>query len=96
MKKIPLFLLSTIALTACSSQPTQIVQTGADRYEITKKVPNYPGEGVLQNDVKKEAKNFCGSLKKRLHILSINETKPPFSDSRLPQAEIKFKCSPKH
>ncbi len=93
MKHFFILLMSIITLSACSTvQEIQIIQTGANSYEITKTDFYYPGAGMLQKEVTREAMGFCRSLKKRLHTISVHETKPPFSGSKVPSAEIKFEC----
>ncbi|GEM_PF-5474925 len=89
-----LLFISLITLSACSTvQEVQIVQTGANSYEIIKTDTYYSGPGVLQKEIRRKALGFCHSLKKRLHIISIHETKPPFTGSKVPLAEIQFKCN---
>lgn len=93
MKKIQLIFILTIALNACSTQEVKIVQTGPDTYSIIKKEAGYSGIGVLQSKITKAAQRFCTTSHKRLNILMLYESKPPFSDSRQPRAEIKFRCT---
>ncbi|VAW45090.1 hypothetical protein MNBD_GAMMA04-684 [hydrothermal vent metagenome] len=93
MKHFFILLMSIITLSACSTmQEVQIIQTGANSYEMTKTDNNYPGAGILQKEITREAMGLCRSLKKRLHTISIHETKPPFAGSKVPLAEIKFEC----
>lgn len=92
MKKAFWLIMSTIVLTACSTQKLQITQTGIDRYEIIKKEASYPGPGELQAEVTREARTFCASLEKKLEIIAVHETRPPFIGSKTPEAEIKFEC----
>ncbi len=95
--KIVLFLLiSTFILGACSTiQEIKIVQTGENSYEITKNEASYPGPEVLQREVTREARKFCRSLDKKMHIIAVHETRPPFTGSKGPFAEIKFECTSK-
>ena len=93
MKNLFFLFISSIILSACSTvQEIQIIQTGANSYEITKVDNYYPGPGILQKEVTRKALGFCRSLKKRLHTVSVHETKPPFAGSKVPSAEIKFEC----
>lgn len=86
-------LINIIALSACSTiKEANITQTDINRYEVTKSSANYFGPGVLQKEITREATRFCNSLKKRLHIISVHETKPPFAGSKQPLAELKFEC----
>lgn len=96
MKTVFLLLISTFILGACSTtQEIKLMQTGEHRYEITKYEAYYPGPNILQREVTREARKFCRSLDKKLHIIAAFETKPPFTGSKRPFAEIKFECSPK-
>jgi hypothetical protein len=94
MKNIFVLFISVMTLSACSTiQEMQIIQTGINSYEITKTDSYYPGPGILQKEVSRKAMGFCRSLKKRLHTISVHETKPPFTGSKVPLAEIQFKCN---
>jgi len=94
MKNVLFLSLSIMILSACSTAPeVKIVQTGINSYEITKTNSYYSGAGALQNEVRRKALGFCLSLKKKLHIISIHETKPPFTGSKVPLAEIVFECN---
>ncbi|MCF6298913.1 MAG: hypothetical protein L3J01_03450 [Thiomicrorhabdus sp.] len=93
MKNTLVLFISIMTLSACSTvQEVQIIQTGINSYEITKTDSYYEGSGVLQKEISRKAMGFCRSLKKRLHTISVHETKPPFTGSKVPMAEIKFEC----
>lgn len=78
-------------------QEMNIVQTGENSYEIKKSDSSYPGPEVLQRKITREARKFCHSLDKKLHIIAVHETSPPFIGSKTPNAEIQFECvSKKH
>ncbi len=96
MKNICLFTVITaitFILTACSTiQEIQIIQTGEHSYEIITQDTSYPGPEILQRKVIREARKFCHTLSKKLHIIAVHETKPPFVGSKIPRAEVQFKC----
>jgi len=93
MKALLFLFTITFILSACSTvQEIQLVQTGKNSYEITKKESSYLGPEVLQREVTREARKFCRSLGKKLHIIAVHETKPPFTGSKTSNAEIQFEC----
>ncbi len=93
MKTAFFLLLSSLVLSACSTmQERNIVQTGENSYGIKKNNSSYSGPEVLQREITREARKFCRSLDKKMHIIAVHETRPPFTGSKTPNAEIKFEC----
>ncbi|GKT11524.1 MAG: hypothetical protein ISEC1_P0488 [Thiomicrorhabdus sp.] len=92
MKKLLTATIIALSLSACSTYQPEIVQTGPDSYFILKQAEGFPGVDVLKGDVTKQASGYCKSINKKLHILSVHETRPPYSVGNRPRGEIKFKC----
>lgn len=92
MKKILSVILVSLSISACSTYQPEIVQTGPDSYFILKHAAGFPGIGVLKGEVTKVASGYCKQTNRRLHILSVHETTPPYRAGNRPRGEIKFKC----
>lgn len=84
--------LTTLTLASCGTYQPQIVQTGPDSYYIVKNASSSPGVGILKQDVTTLATGFCKHIERRLQIISVHETQPPFGQGNQPRGEIKFRC----
>ncbi|MFZ6733064.1 SHOCT domain-containing protein [Undibacterium sp. Ji42W] len=53
----------------------------------------FSGSGTLKAEVFQEASQYCEKLGKPLHVVGLQEARPPYVYGNFPKAEIQFMCS---
>lgn len=92
MNKRLVILASCAALSACASY-SGIVPMGQDTFFLSKQgASSFSGLASLKAEVMQDAGSYCAKDGKAIHILSTNESKPPFILGNYPRVEIQFSC----
>jgi len=90
MKKVSILLL--IGLCGCAIN-SGIVPLGKDSYMVSRQAATgFTGSGNLKTKALKEANKFCEDQGKKMQVISISETKPPYVFANFPKAEVQFMC----